>query len=68
MATGTIKRFNDSLGYGWITPDEAGPADVFLHHEQITTGEELLLVGQAVEYEAVNSVDNVPHAISCKKI
>ena len=34
MANGTVKWFNDSKGYGFITPDE-GAKDLFVHHSSI---------------------------------
>ena len=51
MATGTVKWFNDTKGYGFITPDEGGK-DVFVHHTGIAgNGFKTLAEGARVEYE-----------------
>jgi CspA family cold shock protein len=52
MATGTVKWFNDSKGYGFITPADGG-ADLFVHHTGIAgTGFKSLAEGAKVEFEA----------------
>ncbi len=50
MAHGTVKWFNSSKGYGFITPEEG--EDVFVHHSAIQgDGYKSLDEGQAVEFE-----------------
>jgi CspA family cold shock protein len=51
MATGTVKWFNDSKGYGFITPDE-GTKDLFVHFSNIAgEGFKTLQEGVRVEFE-----------------
>lgn len=51
MATGIVKWFNDSKGFGFITPDEGGE-DLFAHHSAIQMdGYKSLKEAQRVEYE-----------------
>ena len=51
MSTGTVKWFNDSKGYGFITPDE-GTKDVFVHHSSIAgEGYKSLAEGARVTFE-----------------
>ncbi|MDQ2731300.1 MAG: cold shock domain-containing protein [Armatimonadota bacterium] len=51
---GTVKWFNDSKGYGFITPSDGGK-DLFVHHNAVQMqGFRTLTEGQAVEFDAVN--------------
>lgn len=54
MATGTVKWFNESKGFGFIAPSDGG-ADVFVHFSGIAgEGFRTLAEGQAVEYQVEN--------------
>jgi cold shock protein len=51
MATGIVKWFNDSKGFGFITPDDGG-ADLFAHHTAIQMdGYKSLKEAQRVQFE-----------------
>ncbi|MFN3884938.1 MAG: cold-shock protein [Rhodocyclaceae bacterium] len=51
MATGTVKWFNDSKGFGFITP-EAGGDDLFAHFSAIqVSGFKTLREGQRVSFD-----------------
>lgn len=51
MATGTVKWFNSTKGFGFIAPDD-GSADVFVHFSAIEGGGyRELTEGQQVQFE-----------------
>ncbi len=52
MATGTVKWFNGTKGFGFITPEDGGD-DLFIHYSNIAMeGYRSLQEGQTVEYVA----------------
>lgn len=51
MATGTVKWFNPTKGYGFIQPESGGP-DVFVHISAVErAGLGSLNEGQKISYE-----------------
>jgi CspA family cold shock protein len=49
--TGTVKWFNDSKGFGFITPDQGGE-DLFAHFSEIQSkGFKTLAENQRVQFE-----------------
>lgn len=69
MATGTVKWFNATKGYGFIQPDD-GSQDVFVHISAVErAGMRSLNDGQKISYEIVqdrrsgkSSADNLQAA------
>lgn len=54
MITGTVKWFNESKGFGFITPED-GSKDVFVHFSAIAKqGFRTLTEGQQVTFEVEN--------------
>jgi CspA family cold shock protein len=67
MPTGTVKWFNDSKGFGFITPDDGGK-DLFAHHSSIQMdGYKSLKEGQKVSFE-VRAGEKGPAAANIKSL
>ena len=66
MAQGTVKWFNESKGYGFITVDDG--KDVFVHFSAIQgEGFKTLNEGQKVSFDIVNG-EKGPQAANVAKL
>ncbi|MCL4156570.1 UNVERIFIED_CONTAM: hypothetical protein GTU68_057353 [Idotea baltica] len=63
MSNGTVKFFNDSKGYGFITPDEAGK-DVFVHINGLV---DEIAEGDKVSYDVEEGQKGL-NAVNVKRI
>jgi len=66
MTTGTVKWFNDSKGFGFITPAD-GSKDVFVHFSALPDqgGFRTLAEGQEVSFDTENGPKG-PQAVNVK--
>jgi CspA family cold shock protein len=67
MATGKVKWFSDSKGYGFIEADgeENGSKDIFVHYSEIARdGHRTLTPGQLVEFELTET----PKGLQAKRV
>jgi len=65
--TGTVKWFNEQMGYGFISP-ESGDKDLFVHHSSIVSeGDRALNEGDRVEY-TVTQGEKGPAAGDVRKL
>ena len=65
MANGTVKWFNESKGFGFITQDDG--TDVFVHYSAISgEGFKTLAEGDAVTFD-VEDGDKGPKAVNVTK-
>ena len=52
MATGTVKWFNDDKGFGFISPDDGGSKDLFVHQSALDETGARVTEGTKVSFES----------------
>jgi CspA family cold shock protein len=68
MATGTVKWFNTTKGYGFIAPED-GATDVFVHISAVqNSGMTDLQEGQQVSYELEEGKNGKTAAVNLKAV
>lgn len=68
MATGTVKWFNATKGYGFIQPETGGP-DAFVHISAVErAGLGSLREGERIQYELVRGNNGKSSAENLKRV
>ena len=66
--TGVVKWFSSVKGYGFVTPDDEGQDDVFVHYSGIVgEGYRSLSEGEAVEF-TIEQTPKGPQAVNVVKL
>jgi len=60
MKTGTVSKYNNKFGVGFITPDEPGRSVLFT--DRVVVGGTILNPGTRVEYELYTRAEHKPEA------
>lgn len=68
MSTGTVKWFNSTKGYGFITPEDGGQ-DVFVHISAVeAAGMRTINEGQKLSYELERGRTGKTAAVNIKAV
>ncbi|MBV4480849.1 cold-shock protein [Pseudomonas khavaziana] len=68
MAMGTVKFYNATKGFGFITPDNGG-AEVFVHVSAVkNSGLGELSEGQKVQYDLEKGVSEKDSAVNLQRV
>ncbi len=68
MATGSVKWFNDSKGYGFIVSESLPDRDIFVHYTAVQSdGFKTLAEGQKVSFDLIDGAKG-PQATNVAKV